>query len=50
MCVGCGMCVRACSVSAITGEKKQPHKIDNSLCIQCGSCFDACKFSAVLKE
>jgi len=50
MCVGCGMCVRACSVNAITGEKKQPHKIDNALCIQCGSCFDACKFSAVLKE
>lgn len=50
MCVGCGMCARACSVNAISGEKKQPHKIDNSLCIQCGSCFDACKFSAVLKE
>lgn len=50
MCIGCGMCIRACSVKAITGEKKQPHKIDNKLCIQCGACFDACKFSAVLKE
>ncbi len=50
MCVGCTMCARACSVGAIIGEKKQPHKIDNSKCIQCGSCFDACKFSAVLKE
>lgn len=50
MCVGCGMCVRACSVDAITGEKKKPHKIDNATCIQCGACFDACKFSAVLKE
>ncbi len=50
MCVGCGMCVRACSVNAVTGEKKKPHKIDNATCIQCGACFDACKFSAVLKE
>lgn len=50
MCVGCGMCVRACSVNAITGEKKKPHKIDNTACIQCGACFDACKFSAVLRE
>lgn len=50
MCVGCGMCIRACSVNAITGEKKMPHKIDNTTCIQCGACFDACKFSAVLKE
>ncbi len=50
MCVGCGMCLKACSVNAITGEKKQPHHIDNTLCIQCGSCFDVCKFNAVIKD
>ncbi len=50
MCVGCGMCARACSVNAISGEKKQPHTIDQSICIRCGACFDTCKFDAVLKE
>jgi len=49
-CVGCGMCLRACGVQAISGEKKQPHLIDQDKCIRCGACFDACKFHAVLKE
>jgi NADH:ubiquinone oxidoreductase subunit F (NADH-binding)/(2Fe-2S) ferredoxin len=49
-CVGCGMCAKACSVKAISGELKQPHKIDNALCIQCGSCYDVCKFNAVVKD
>ena len=49
-CVGCGMCAKACSVKAISGELKQPHKIDNALCIQCGSCYDVCKFNAVIKD
>jgi NADH:ubiquinone oxidoreductase subunit F (NADH-binding)/(2Fe-2S) ferredoxin len=48
-CVGCGLCKKACSVNAISGEPKQPHTVDAELCIKCGSCFDACKFNAVLK-
>ena len=47
-CTGCGACLRACPVAAISGEKKQPHAIDQELCIQCGSCRQACKFAAVL--
>ena len=34
--------------SAVVGEKKQPHTIDQELCIKCGICKDVCKRDAVL--
>ena len=46
-CTGCTACVRACPVSAIQGEKRQPHQIDQSKCIKCGACYDKCKFNAI---
>jgi NADH-quinone oxidoreductase subunit F len=36
-CKGCTACARKCPVGAISGEKKQPHKIDQ-----------ACKFNAIV--
>jgi NADH-quinone oxidoreductase subunit F len=49
-CTGCGACKRACAVGAITGEKKQPHVLNQALCIKCGGCFDVCRFKAVGRE
>jgi NADH:ubiquinone oxidoreductase subunit F (NADH-binding) len=49
-CTGCGACRRACPAGAITGEKKKPHVLDQSLCVKCGACYDTCKFKSVHKE
>jgi len=47
-CRGCGLCVRYCPTGAITGERKQLHRVAPGLCIECGACARICAFGAVL--
>ena len=49
-CKGCRACIKVCPTEAITGEKKEPHVIDEAKCVSCGACFDKCKFAAVIKK
>jgi len=47
-CKGCGLCAKECPESAISGEKKKPHKIAEDKCIRCGLCRDNCKLEAIV--
>jgi len=49
-CEGCLRCLRACPTGAISGEKRQPHTLNQGMCIRCGACYDVCKFGAVIKQ
>ncbi len=46
-CTGCTVCSRNCPVTAISGERRQAHKIDTQTCIRCGICAQVCNFNAV---
>ncbi len=49
-CIGCTACVRVCPVQAISGEKKEQHRIDPARCIECGACGRVCPAGAVTDD
>lgn len=44
-CLGCGACVDACGVGAIS-EKDGKYVVDADSCVECGACADACPVGA----
>jgi NADH-quinone oxidoreductase subunit F len=49
-CTGCRSCGRACPSGAITGERKQMHRIDQSKCIHCDECYRVCRDHAIVRN
>ncbi len=49
-CTGCSVCAQNCPAGAISGEKKQAHKIDSAKCVKCGKCITMCNFGAIMKD
>ncbi|MBR5533910.1 MAG: NADH-quinone oxidoreductase subunit NuoE [Ruminiclostridium sp.] len=49
-CVGCTVCAKKCPVSCISGERKEPHIINQAACIKCKQCVSSCKFDAITVE
>jgi len=47
-CTGCRVCAKKCPQDAITGEKKEPHHLEQDKCIKCSICYEVCKFNAVI--
>ncbi len=45
-CIGCGMCIGACPVGAISFDKNSKAVIDKNICIKCHTCESICPVGA----
>ncbi len=50
VCIGCGACVGACPVAAISASEDGKMVIDKEKCISCGTCYAVCPVGAPSSE
>jgi NADH:ubiquinone oxidoreductase subunit F (NADH-binding)/NAD-dependent dihydropyrimidine dehydrogenase PreA subunit/(2Fe-2S) ferredoxin len=50
-CIGCEACKATCPTDGISGERDEPHVINQDVCTQCGMCLQVCppKYAAVYR-
>jgi NADH-quinone oxidoreductase subunit F len=48
LCVGCLLCIKACTAGAITGERRRKHVLDQSKCTRCGQCYKVCNVDGAI--
>ncbi len=49
-CTGCGLCVDACPVEAISMNDDDKAEVDVATCTECGVCVDECPNDAISLE
>jgi heterodisulfide reductase subunit A2 len=47
-CIGCTICVRACTFNAIKGVRREPHEVIEAACTGCGNCAGSCPYDAIV--